>query len=362
MASTSVPNSVLGIMSGTSLDGVDFALCTFWDKDSRTEYEILCTETISLPKEWLKILANPFTLTAEELAAANIHFGSFLGQEAKKFLERNNQKVPLIASHGHTLFHNPAAGYTFQLGHGAAIANMSGIDTVSDFRTGDVALGGQGAPLVPLGDEILFGQYDGCLNLGGFSNISLHHPVKGRVGFDISPANFVLNELAQRTGKSYDKDGEMATEGHILNDLLEKLNTLSFYSEPTPKSLGAEWVKHHVFPLLTDNYTPADLACTFCEHIAIQIARITDIYRMKSLLCTGGGVKNKFLIGRIHSLTGGITVIPDEKTIDYKEALIFALLGHLRKNEKTNILQQVTGARLNSCSGAYYKASTPRGY
>lgn len=356
-------NPVLGIMSGTSLDGVDLALCMFEEKGNQFSYSFLQTETVPLPNEWLELFSDPFKLSAEELAKAHIGFGKFLGQTAKDFLKKNRTKAAIIASHGQTLFHNPQAGYTFQLGHGAAIAHTSGIDTVCDFRSGDVVLGGQGAPLVPIGDELLFSEFDGCLNLGGFSNISCRIPGRGRIGFDISPVNFVLNNLANQLDLPFDENGKIAATGNILAELLETLNGLPFYYQDAPKSLGAEWVKENIFPLMdSKKYSIPDLLRTFTEHTAQQIANTAQEFDLQSILSTGGGTKNTFLIERIKTLYTGQLTIPDTKTLDFKEALIFALLGYLRIHEKTNVLSTVTGASINSCSGAIYKAFPHLGY
>jgi len=356
-------NPVLGIMSGTSLDGVDLALCLFTESGNKISYSFLQTETVPLPAFWLDIFRNPFQLSAEELAKLHVEFGKFLGETANVFLKKNQAKAGIISSHGQTLFHNPKSGYTFQLGHGAAIAHATGIDTVCDFRTGDVVLGGQGAPLVPIGDELLFGNFDGCLNLGGFSNISCRIPGKGRIGFDISPVNYVLNDLANKLNLPFDEDGKTAASGHLIPTLFDALNALPYYAQNAPKSLGAEWVKEHIFPLMDEStYAVSDLLRTFTEHAAHQIAITTKELGIESLLCTGGGAKNNFLVDRIQHLTGNIINLPDHKTLDFKEALIFALLGYLRVHEKTNVLASVTGALANSCSGAIYKAFPQVGY
>jgi len=355
-------NPILGIMSGTSLDGVDLALCLFQDNGGKISYSFLQAETVPLTPYWQALLAHPFTLTAEQLAKAHVDFGRFLGQAARTFLHKHRMKAGLIASHGQTLFHKPGEGYTFQLGHGAAIAHESGVDTVCDFRTGDVVLGGQGAPFAPMGDELLFGSFDGCLNLGGFSNISCRMRGKGRIGFDISPVNFVLNHLAAKTGQAYDEDGLTAASGNIIPELLQQLDALPYYAAPAPKSLGAEWVNENIFPLLAPYHNTADLLRTFTEHAVKQIANTTFDLEIRTLLCTGGGARNKFFIQRLKEQFQGELTIPDRKTIDFKEALIFALLGYLRAHGKTNVLSTVTGASLNSCAGAMYKAFPEAGY
>lgn len=354
---------VVGVMSGTSLDGVDIALCLFGQESGKYTYQFLQAETIPLPVEWLRLLSDPFSLTGEQLASAHVAFGKFLGEEVKQFLRRHQTRVSLIASHGHTLYHQPGKGFTFQLGHGAAIAHAAGVDTVCDFRTGDVVLGGQGAPLVPIGDELLFGEYDACLNLGGFANISCRNFQNRRIGFDISPCNFVLNHLAQRAGYEYDGGGKMAASGQCIPQLLETLNALDYYSADTPKSLGAEWVHQFIYPLIMgEEFLLNDLLNTVTEHIAIQIGHVLRRENIHSLLITGGGAKNTYLTERIQKHVDGKVTIPDPKTIDYKEALIFAFLGYLRSAEKVNVLSSVTGASMDSCAGAIYKAFPSVGY
>jgi anhydro-N-acetylmuramic acid kinase len=346
---------VLGIMSGTSLDGIDLALCRFSEQDGKFRYTILHAETMPLPENWVNILRTPFGLSAPDLARLNLEFGTFLGKTAKSFLDKMQEKADLIASHGHTLYHEPRQGFTFQLGHGAAIAHTSGIDTVSDFRSGDVALGGQGAPLVPVGDEYLFGEFDACLNLGGFANISMKNPDGHRIGFDIVPCNFVLNRLAGRLNADYDEGGKMASHGSEIPELAKALDSLDYYHTGPPKSLGAEWTEQHILPLVSEG-DPHRLLHTFTLHIAGQIANIINTYRLKNVLVTGGGAKNDFLMEKIRKRTTAEICKPDPLTVDFKEALIFAFLGYLRMQEKTNVWASVTGARRDSCAGAFYKA------
>lgn len=346
---------VLGIMSGTSLDGIDLALCRFSEEKKKYSYYILHAETVPIPEKWITILRNPFGLFAPDLARLNLEFGTFLGKMAKSFLEGKKGKADLIASHGHTLFHEPENGFTFQLGHGAAIAHASGIDTVSDFRSGDVALGGQGAPLVPVGDEWLFGDFGGCLNLGGFANISMKNEQGVRIGFDIVPCNFVLNHLAARLKLPYDEGGKLAEEGMELPELSATLNNLPFYQLAPPKSLGAEWVEKNILPLLLKG-SPEDLLHTFTKHVVRQLANTINTYHLKNILVTGGGAKNDYLIAELRKCTSSDIRVPDLLTVDFKEALIFAFLGYLRMQGKNNIPASVTGARRDSCAGAFYKA------
>ncbi|MBE0660838.1 MAG: anhydro-N-acetylmuramic acid kinase [Bacteroidales bacterium] len=345
---------VTGIMSGTSLDGMDMAACIFRVRDGKWEYTIEHTVTWPYTPEWKSRLQSLFNASAAELAKIHFDYGRLSGELAKSFHTRTNFDPILIASHGHTVFHDPQTGFSMQIGNGAAIAAAGGKPVVCDFRAMDVCLGGQGAPLVPMGDEILFSQYDACLNLGGFSNISLKRDGK-RIAFDICPVNTVLNQLAGKLGHEFDFNGNLARDGQIIEPLLEKLNSLLYYELPAPKSLGTEMLIRQMFPILEDsNYPVNDLLRTFVEHISVQIGRIVRQYKIKEILLTGGGAHNLFLISNIEKACGCKLVIPDNETIEYKEALIFALLGLLRWSGKTNILSSATGAIADSCGGAVY--------
>lgn len=345
---------VTGIMSGTSLDGLDIAACNFYVRNGKWEYTIEQAVTWPYTPEWKNRLQSLFIASAAELAKIHFDYGKLTGDLAAKFHSKTHFEPLLIASHGHTVFHDPTKGFTTQIGNGAAIAAASGKPVVCDFRATDVCLGGQGAPLVPMGDEILFSQYDACLNLGGFSNISLKRDDK-RIAFDICPVNTVLNKLSGKLGQEFDFNGNFAKEGEIIETLLEKLNSLPYYNLPSPKSLGTEMLIRHIFPILEDsNYRVNDILRTFVEHISVQIARIVMEYKVKEILLTGGGVHNLFLTVNIQKACGCKLIIPDNETIDYKEALIFALLGLLRWSGLTNILSSATGAIADSCGGAVY--------
>ena len=262
-------------------------------------------------------------------------------------------KPDIIASHGSTVFHEPAKRIMFQIGDGAAIAAETGIPTVSDFRRLDIMLGGQGAPLVPVGDNLLFGEYDYCLNIGGFSNISWREGDR-RIAFDISPVNYVINRFARSVGLDMDRDGQIASRGSVNQPLLDRLNALDYYSAPAPKSLGREWVEARVFPLLDGcGLSLEDLLRTYYEHCAVQLARVTQPGR--SLLVTGGGAYNKFLIERMRELSGCQVVVPEPAIIEFKEALIFAFLGVLYMTNQVSCLSSVTGARQDNIGGMLFK-------
>ena len=387
---------VIGIMSGTSLHGLDLAYCVFKQGKS-WEYEVRKAETLPYPEELRQKLAQAMTLSGYELSLLHNELGRFIGLQVKEFMAGFAEEVELIASHGHTVFHRPELGLTIQIGNGAVIAATCGKPVVCDFRTTDVALGGQGAPLVPIGDELLYGQYDICLNLGGISNLSFRQHGQ-RKAYDISPCNIVLNHLAQQCGKAYDVNGEIARSGHVDTALLEQFNQLDYYKSQNTKSLGREWIDSQFFPLLKQcQLSIPDQMCTVCEHIAEQIANACNATGIKNcnsngdtsnfdkktcnangdknydiairernvcnttggknLLITGGGAHNRFLIGLIRQKFNGEVIIPDDRTIDFKEAIIFAFLGFLRINNLPNCLASVTGARHNSCGGAIYIAS-----
>ncbi|MEP7168884.1 MAG: anhydro-N-acetylmuramic acid kinase [Bacteroidota bacterium] len=362
--------NVIGLMSGTSLDGVDLAFCNFIcrneNKESKNwEFKILNAETVAYNKEWKNRLQHLHDTDALTFAKTHVELGKYFGNLAKKFISKNKLKPDLISSHGHTIFHQPENGFTSQIGDGSQIAAITNIETVCDFRTKDVALGGQGAPLVPIGDRLLFYEYDYCLNLGGIANISFEKN-KERVAFDICPVNMALNYLAAEAKLNYDKNGSLATKGKINNELLNKLNALDYYRKHPPKSIGKEWFLKNCEPLISDtSISLNDRLRTFCEHIAISISGSLNIENntKKKMLITGGGAHNKFLIQcisesfmRIQTMTGAMMKnisieIPSKEIIDFKEALIFAFLGVLRIRKEINVLKSVTGAGKDSIGG-----------
>jgi anhydro-N-acetylmuramic acid kinase len=339
-------------MSGTSLDGLDIALCEFFPEGSSWQFKILDAITFPYPEKWMENLRNAQHLSATSLLTLHREYGEFLGMKVVEFLRDKSIKPFLVASHGHTIFHQPQKKFTFQLGDGNSIAAGCGITSISDFRSMDVALGGQGAPLVPVGDELLFGKYDMCLNLGGFANISFRAGDK-RIAFDICPVNFVLNLLAVSQGKEFDFNGKIAASGQTDPHLLAKLNALDYYKTNHPKSLGREWVEKHVFSALEGAaLSIGDKMRTFVEHIAVQCGKTINPVSKPGMqmLVTGGGAHNEYLIQQIAKNTNVKIVVPDKLTVDYKEALIFAFLGLLRYQGKNNCLASVTGAS-RDCSG-----------
>ncbi len=345
---------LLGLMSGTSLDGLDMALCRFVYNGSKWQYETLQCETAPYPSELIDRLAAAYSGTAYDLAVADQRLGQFMADQVNAFLAHAVLRPDYIASHGHTIFHRPDQGITTQIGSGAVLAAQTGIPVICDFRSADVALGGQGAPLVPVGDELLFADYDACLNLGGFSNISFRQ--RGhRVAFDISPCNMALNDLARQLGQPFDKDGVMAAQGAVVPALLEQLNALPFYAVQGSKSLGREWYEQTFQPLVAAcDASVHDKLRTVTEHIAMQLAAVINQVQGDKVLVTGGGAKNSFLLQRVRAHSAHQLIVPDAMTVDYKEALIFAFLGVLRLRGEANCLADVTGAPKDHCSGAIY--------
>ncbi|TXE04449.1 anhydro-N-acetylmuramic acid kinase [Gelidibacter salicanalis] len=346
--------NVLGIMSGTSLDGIDVAYCTF-EKTDTWKFEIKAAATYPYPKEWLSKLKNLVTLNLEELKTLDERYTKFLGEVIQKFrTEYSIDKLDAVCSHGHTALHQPEKGLTYQIGNLPKLANLLQERVVCDFRVDDVALGGQGAPLVPIGDQLLFATYEFCLNLGGFANIST--TINGvRIAYDICPVNIVLNHYVNTLGLDYDDGGKIAASGNVHQPLLEALNALDFYKSPYPKSLGLEWVKTEIFPLIDSfQLTIKNILRTVVEHVAIQISKEINHQKNAAVLTTGGGAFNTFFMERLTHRTTNAIVIPNKALVENKEALIFAFLGVLKLRNDVNCLSSVTGAQKDHSSGKIY--------
>jgi len=350
----------IGLMSGTSLDGLDVCCCTFLRQSDKWSFHIDCAKGYSYPEEMKQILGTGAQrMSALDFIAFHSSYGKFLGERVNDFIREFNIRPDIIASHGHTIFHEPEKKIMYQIGDGAAIAAETRIPTVSDFRRLDIMLGGQGAPLVPIGDRLLFAEYDYCLNIGGFSNISFEQNGK-RIAFDISPVNYVINHYCRQIGLEFDRDGDIARQGTICQSLLDELNDMDFYHQSGPKSLGREWVETLVYPMLNRyELSMEDRLRTFYEHAAQQVERVITAHPLSGgsgkLLITGGGAFNKFLIERIGTLCPCEIVIPDRQIIEYKEALIFAFLGALYMADEPGCLASVTGAPIDNIGGMLFK-------
>lgn len=348
--------NVIGVMSGTSLDGVDLAHIEFTIIGKIWHFNIKETQTVPYNIEWVTLLKNAISLSKTDLERLDQTYTQLLASIITNFISSNKlSEIDAVCSHGHTVLHQPHKGITLQIGNQKEIAHLIGQDVVCDFRIDDVKLGGQGAPLVPIGDKILFSQYDYCMNLGGFSNISYSHN-NVQVAYDISAVNTILNHYANLLGLSYDDKGGIAKRAIVNEELLTELNNLEYYKKNYPKSLGFEFVKEIALPLIEKyNSTTEDKIATFTKHIAIQIAN-TLPNKEGSMLITGGGAYNTFLIEEIKCLVPKLKiVIPDSKTIEFKEALIFGLLGVLKLRDEINVLKSVTGASMDHSSGKIHK-------
>ena len=354
-------HNVIGLMSGSSLDGIDLVDVDFWN-DGKWHFEIVAKYNHDYDEKWKNALSNAFY--SDDLQKLDLQYGKFLGQITKFFIEKYNLKPEIVASHGHTVFHRPQEHFTLQIGEGQALADECGVMVINDFRTEDVLKGGQGAPLVPIGDKLLFADYPICINIGGIANVS-YDVDNQRVAYDICIANQALNYLASRVetqnsaSLQYDRDGLIARNGIVDNQLLTILNSHSFYSQKYPKSLGREFFEENIKPILENRNDIANMMATFVEHIAIQIGNSVDKFPKQStkILVTGGGAKNKFLVERIQANTKHHVFVPADEIIDYKEALVFAFLGLLRSRNEINVLKSVTGADSDSSSGRIFHPS-----
>lgn len=351
-------------MSGSSLDGLDIAHVQLEEVRGQWSFSILHADCIPYSGKWITALQQATSLPAIDFVKLHTAYGRYLGEMVNEFTARHDlvHQVHFIASHGHTVFHEPAHRTTCQIGDGAPIAAIAGLPVINDLRAMDVALGGQGAPIVPIGDKLLFGGYDYLLNIGGIANVTIQGGDSGALAFDICPANQVLNLLAEREGKKMDEDGAMAASGKLLPDMLEQCEAAEYYRLTPPKSLSNESARNMVQPILSNQvYATNDLLHTATIHIATQIAEVVAQHKIdkgeSTMLITGGGAFNSFLVATLQQQLAplGITiVIPDTTVVMYKEALVMALIGALRWREEVNVLSSVTGASRDSVGGALW--------
>ena len=350
--------TAIGLMSGTSLDGLDIAYCAFTQEGGNYRYRLLAAETTSYDDSWRARLTFRPDLSGYELKALDIAYGTWLGEKVADFIMRHNATPDFVASHGHTWFHDPANRLNLQLGDGYEMHRLIGRTVVNDFRSLDIRMGGQGAPLVPIGDHLLFKEYDCCINLGGIANIS-GMKAGQRLSFDIAPFNLVLNKLAAREGLAYDAGGKLAASGKLLTPLSDELAQLGFFQQPPPKSLGIEWVSEVVYPLFDQHsdLLSKDLLHTYSSFAANEVSRSIRFFdQHRRVLVTGGGAKNDFFISQLRQQLGASATIevPDDQLVDYKEAIVFAFLGLLRITNQVNCLKEVTGASQSVSGGVVY--------
>ena len=346
---------VTGLMSGSSLDGVDLAYCEFFRERSGWKFRIVVAETLPYSSHMREKLDMACKWEFNEIELLDLELGELYATLINEFHDRHNLVPHLISSHGHTILHEPEKGITYQAGHGGIIADKTRIQVVNDFRREDVAQGGQGAPLVPVGDHLLFCDYSACLNLGGFANISYEDRDNRRIAYDICPANMALNWLAGLQKKDFDANGEMARLGRINESLLDILNGNEYYKAGPPKSLGREWFLGNFLPLIKGSELDEhDRMATLAEHLAIQIASAIGAARAGNILVTGGGALNQFLMERLEYYTGNRIHIPDTLLIQFKEAMVFAFLGLLRIQGEINCFASVTGGNDDLSTGTIH--------
>lgn len=340
-------------MSGTSLDGLDIVACKF-TLDKSWSYEIIKANSVSYSHKWMSRLTETLELNGRDFAFLHNDYGKFIGKQIAEFCIELPESPMLVSSHGHTIYHQPDLKLTFQIGNGANIAAACGIPTACDFRSSDVALGGQGAPLVPIGDIHLFGEYEFCLNLGGIANVSFQFKNE-RIAFDICPVNMAFNHFTKEKGYEYDLNGSMGRSGVVHPELLKLLNDLDYYKLAGPRSLGKEWFETNFLPLIYSFQLPTeDILRTLYEHVSDQLTKAVEEYPKGQILITGGGAHNVFLIELLSEKTKHKTIVPSQEIIDFKEAIIFAFLGVLRLRNEINCLKSVTGAHHDHCGGVIY--------
>ncbi len=346
--------NIIGVMSGTSLDGLDLAYVSF-RFEGQWKYELHCTETIAYSEEWVNELRSLVEQDVATLKSIDEEYTRLLGQCIQQFIATHNvSQVDAVSSHGHTAKHQPEKGITYQIGNRKELATILGIPVVCDFRKQDVALGGQGAPLVPVGDWELFSDFDACVNFGGFANVTFTH-LDSPLAYDVGGFNLVFNRISRRLGKAYDKDGEIAHSGTLIPELYSSLEALEYYQLKPPKSLGVEWLEAQVYPLLDtwlETHSEAAVMHTYAKHISNQLARVlSDNNR---ILCTGGGAYHRVLLDFLKKQLKGNLHLPSVGIIEFKEAIIFGFLGVLRLLGHPNCFASVTGVSTDHCSGEVY--------
>lgn len=341
---------VLGVMSGSSLDGLDVCLTKF-NQSSSWAYEILAADTLDIPEALKLQLRQSDRLKARSLFLLDQQYGNWMGEQIRHWRSKNKHKVDLIGVHGHTVFHEPKEGFSIQIGNGANVCVATGIPTVDRFREKDIILGGQGAPLVPFGERLLWPQYQVFINLGGIANVATHGSTTR--AWDIAPCNQVLNHLAKLAGKDYDENGQIAREGALDPQWLENLRSLDYFSKPAPKSLSNQWTQE-VLHQAPNNIK--DALNTYVHFLGEQIAAdLKAVPDGQVVLITGGGAYNSYLIETIKKMSPGLQfVLPEHQLIAYKEALVFGLMALHRQLELPNVLSSVTGALRDSVSGVLH--------
>ena len=341
---------VIGLMSGTSIDGVDLVYVNFFF-NKYWSFKILKFKTYDYDKDWQNILKNLIDKDQNSIKLIDKNYTKLLSKYILRFIEEFSiKKIDFVSSHGHTALHDPSNSITYQIGNLKELTNYTGLKVICDFRVEDIKLGGQGAPLVPVGEKYIFPEYDTLINIGGFANITIKSN-NNLIAYDICPVNIVFNHLSNLINLKYDDKGKISSSGKINLELFNHLQSIDYYKQVSPKSLGVEWVKEVIFPIINNflEIPVEDLLNTFSKHFAFQIAN--NIKSSNKTLITGGGAYNDYLIQNIIDLTESEIIIPSSEIIEYKEALIFGFLGVLKDLNINNCYSSVTGAIKDHCSG-----------
>lgn len=353
--------NVIGLMSGSSHDGLDIAFAEITDVRNDWTFEIKHAACIPFEKEMEQQLRHAAALPVPEFLKLHTAFGRWIGTQVVDFINTNElyHKVHFVASHGHTVFHDPQSKTSVQIGDGASISGITGLPTITDLRNADMALAGQGAPIVPIADHKFFPDYKYCLNLGGISNVTINGAAP--LAFDIAPANQVLDHFAQKEGKAFDENGALAAQGRVEATILAALNALPYYKAEGPKSLANDYSKQLISIVEAHNtLSTADILATLVAHIVFQVTRAVEKYPAggpAKMLVTGGGAMNRFLVAQLAAALQPLNievVVPEENIVKYKEALAMAFIGVLRWREEENVLSSVTGAAKNTIGGALW--------
>jgi len=369
------PTRVIGLMSGTSVDGIDTALVEISGRDLDLKVELIAGETYPYPpqlrEQILELGAGAAVSMAELATIDDAISGTFA--EAAQFIQVGHQAATLIGSHGQTVYHRPRQesgelGYSLQLGRGSLIAHLTGITTVSNFRTADIAVSGHGAPLVPRVDAYLLGdaQEERCIqNIGGIGNVTYLPAVSDNWlsqirGWDTGPGNSLLDLAVQHFtngAKTYDENGDWAASGTPCYPLVEKWLSHEYFHLPPPKSTGRElFGVAYLHQCLEDaqgyqfSTWPADFLATITELTAVSIVHNYDTFlprRPHQVLLCGGGSRNIYLRRRLELLLGKVPVSTTDKlgmSASFKEAIAFAVLAYWRSIGIPGNLPSVTGA------------------
>lgn len=350
-------------MSGSSLDGLDIGIIDIIKKGNELSYEVIRCDTIEYSTEWKKSLTSLPNASAKELANNDMAYSRYMSELIRSFLKEEDQ-IDYVSLHGHTLFHEPENGFTYQLGNGGVLSARLGLPVVCDFRSKDIGLGGKGTPLAPIVDSYFYNEYEVLINLGGICNLTFLSK-KETIAWDVCPCNQLLNFLSEKMNLAYDKDGLIARNGKLNLDFLNILEKNPYYSEKYPKSLDNQYIKQNIIREL-DSYTIPleDQLHTTCIFVARQIkaaiqmaVKSLEVAWPEKILITGGSAHNAFLIQCIKEhCAPSVVSIPDETIINYKEIILMALCAYLRVNNQENTLSEVTGSSRNSIGGAIYES------